>query len=370
MKKKNVLLILGAPEGGVGTHISSILKSLKKTFNFYLLTSLDKADQSFLADMPLYTSDMHDILSIKIEKKPSLYDLKNIYTLYKHYRDLNIDIIHGHGAKGGLYARILGKLLHTKVIYTPHGGSLHQMHGTFKNIFYKRVEGFLFHFTDKIIFESNYTKNIYTDKINSDTTNMLVNYNGVKIVKCTSITQNEPKSIISSFGTLRHLKGHDLLIKAVALLLHKGLDIHLIIYGDGEERENLTKLINTLNITKKATLYGHVEDVEKYMLSSKLIVHPSRFEALPYVPLEAMNLCRPVIVSNVGGLEEIVQHNKNGLVFQNGDIKDLAEKIEMMITDRHNTSNLIHNAKETVSNQFNEVKMLEVLSTVYLNIDK
>lgn len=366
MNKENILLIVGSPAGGIGTHIVAILKGLNNEFNFYLATSLDKQDESFHRNLDLDELNIKDIKNVIIEKKPSCKDFQNLYILWKYYREKNIDLVHGHGAKGGLYARLLGKLLGIKVIYTPHGGSMHQMHGKIMNKVYMYVEKFLYYLTDIIIFESEYSKNIYTDKIHKNNPEkMIVNYNGIEVKECVPKREYQVPIKLASFGLLRHLKGHDLAIKAVDLLIKKGYEVVYTIYGKGEEKKKLQYLIKSLSLHDYVKLYGFVDNIEPYVKEADIILHPSRFEALPYVPIEAMNLCRTVIVSDVGGLTEIVKHNENGLVFKKESVEDLASKIEYLILNKEAYSLYSKNAKQTIESKFNIEKMLKTLTEVY-----
>lgn len=364
---KNILQITAFPEGGIGLHLILLLKGLHKQHNISFVTNFDKQDDRFKNEFITLQQSLMDITHLEIKKKPSIRsDLFNIFKLYKIYKNKNIHIVHGHGAKGGLYARVLGFMLNTKVIYTPHGGSLHDMHGKFMGSIYIFIEKILYYFTDKFIFESQYSKNIFTKKVNSCEEKLYVNYNGIKINNENKVKAFDKTKInISAFGLLRHLKGHDILIKAVKILIDKGYSIKLTIYGDGEEKNNLKNLIHKLRLETDVTLFGFVEDTKYYMLKSDIIVQPSRFEALPYVPIEAMNLNIPVVVSNVGGLTEIVSNQNNGLVFESDCVDALVKKLEQLITDDELRNKLMKNAKKTVINHFNEEITLKNLNEIY-----
>jgi len=367
--KNNILQITGFPEGGIGTHVISLCQELIEEYNISLVANFTQQDENFRTAFKVIAPSMSNITDIKINKKPSINDLYNLYNLYNLYKNKNINLIHGHGAKGGLYARILGYLLKSKVVYTPHGGSLHDMHGKVMGHVYILIEKFLFLFTDKFIFESKYSKNIFIKKINKKTNKLIVNYNGVKIDH--DFTKNifdKSKIEIASFGLLRNLKGHDILIKAISTLIDEKYNIKLTIYGSGEEKENLECLISELNLDSQVQLFGFVNDTKKYMKKSDIIVHPSRFEALPYVPIEAMNLCKPVIVSNVGGLTEIVIDEENGLVFENECIECLVQKIKKIILLDELREKISNNGKKTVLTLFDEKNMINNLKNIYTGI--
>ncbi len=369
--KKKVLLILSFPEGGIGKHLLTLCQRLNQKFDLSFATNLKKQDKSFRDSFKYTRSELYRVIDQDIKKEPNFSDLKNIYQLYKLFKDEELDIIHGHGAKGGLYARLLGMLLKTKIIYTPHGGSLHSNYGFVMQNIYTIIEKLLYRFTDKIIFESKYSYDIFIDKISDkDKQKLIINYNGVIQNQNIKIKILKPNTTIkiSSFGLHRHLKGHDLLIKAISILIKKGYNISLTIYGQGEEKENLTTLIHSLKLEEYISLHPFVADSSKYMLQSDIIVHPSRFESLPYTPIEAMNLGIPVVVSDAGGLKEIVKDGVNGLVFRGENFEQLANKIETLINDNELYQKLILNAHSTVGEKFNELKMCKRVEEIYCQI--
>jgi len=369
---KTLVLIFAYPEGGIGTHIIDIYNSkISKEYSIILVSNFSKKDKKF--EKFLKENSDIKLINLNIPKKPSFIDIKNMIKLYNIFKSQKNIIFHGHGAKGGFYSRIVGKLLNKKVIYTPHGGSLHLNYGKLKNFVFKFIEKVLYNLTDKLIFESNYSFKQYEKNVVRDSKNKcIINYNGVKILNCknSKIKQNK-NLIIDSYGSLRKLKGHDILIRGIYKILKKNnnLNLEVRIFGDGDEKENLINLINYYNLSKVVKLKGYVDDIKKYLEECDLVIHPSRVESLPYAILEAMNLCKPVIASNVGGVSEIIKHKYNGLLFEKENEEELINSIELLIKNTKLKKIIIKNAKKVIIDKFNKNKMIENLLNVYKELN-
>ncbi|MDI9609378.1 MAG: glycosyltransferase family 4 protein [Candidatus Verstraetearchaeota archaeon] len=157
------------------------------------------------------------------------------------------------------------------------------------------------------------------------------------------------KKTVLFVGRLVYEKGPHLLVEAASLLKDK--DLRVIIIGDGAMRPYLEGLARKLNVSEKVTFLGHVDDetlLSIYEEASVLVI-PSLYEPFGIVVLEAMSLGIPVIVSNTGGLDEIVTDGKDGLKFQSGSAEELARAIVRILEDEGLRAKLVENAKSRAS---------------------
>lgn len=130
-------------------------------------------------------------------------------------------------------------------------------------------------------------------------------------------------------GSLTRQKGFDILVKAVSVLLNNRKDIHLTIFGEGEERSNLEEQIISLGIENFVTLKGFVENPYPYFLEADLFVLSSRWEGLPNVVLEALACGTPVIAFDCpGSTSEIFEHPSQGSLVLGNDVASLSSAIE------------------------------------------
>jgi glycosyltransferase involved in cell wall biosynthesis len=364
-RKISVLHIARRMSGGVRLHISQLSHGLDSNFyHHHLVTNVKDGDPTFRASPPSSIS----ISNIEINHALATRDLLNIIYLYLSLRKHRFDIIHGHGAKGGLYARLVGRILRTKVVYTPHGGNLHDRHGWWTTKFQASVEKFLFYLTDAFVFESNYARDQFVRKIGKTDNRFVVNYNGIrsKLPHTAPLPDSHRDTIfITAFGRLEYAKGFDLLISAIKILVtKKQLSVFCRIYGEGEEVVSLQNLITDLNLQDKVQLMGHTPEVEQSMAECDIVVQPSRFDSMPYVPLESMSAGKPIIVTRVGGLPEIVTDGVDGLL-ANPDAEDIATKVAILCRDDTLRQTLVANGYLTLKDKFSLDSMLNGLDMTY-----
>lgn len=131
-------------------------------------------------------------------------------------------------------------------------------------------------------------------------------------------------------GRLCEQKGQLLLLKAVQLLLCKGVDFELVLAGDGELREEIESAIIALGLREKVRITGWISSfqVREELLASRALVLPSFAEGLPVVIMEAMSLRRPVLTTYIAGIPELVQQDINGWLFPAGSVEELALAME------------------------------------------
>lgn len=362
-----VVQLLRAPAGGIRKHVLDIVNSLSNDgIKQIFITNMNDSDVdlTYLKNNPCV-----EVHHVEIFEKPGIHDLKNLIKIFKILKNKKVDILHGHGAKGGLYARLLSKPLSTKCIYTPHGGSLHRVHGRFKNIIYDFAEVVLLPFTDIFLFESNYSADVFSQKIRDPKSKKMINYNGVDMPGIVSNHLYRPGEKIRfvSFGLLRHLKGHDIFIETCSLLKNKAIPFSYTIYGNGEFGSQLFELIKKHELMKEVTILNYSGDVCREMQKYDFVIHPSRFESFGYVPVEAMSVKVPVIVSHEGGLKEVVDESSGYISYDNNPISYL-RIVEQIFKGDPNLSSKINNAYNRVQSLFSKTAMIAKIQKIYLDL--
>jgi colanic acid/amylovoran biosynthesis glycosyltransferase len=134
-------------------------------------------------------------------------------------------------------------------------------------------------------------------------------------------------------GRLCEQKGQLLLVEAVALLVRKGVDIEVVLAGDGEMRGEIESLIVQRKLQKQIRITGWIssERVREEILAARALVLPSFAEGLPVVVMEAMALRRPVLSTYVAGIPELIETGKHGWLFPAGDVETLAVAMEELL---------------------------------------
>jgi glycosyltransferase involved in cell wall biosynthesis len=238
--------------------------------------------------------------------------------------ELGADVVHGHGAKGGAYAR-LARTGGGIRVYTPHGGSLHYRWGTPAGFLYLALERALMRRTDLFLFESAFGRDMYAAKVGKPFALSRVVHNGVAAGEFEPVTPDANATDLVFVGELRALKGIDVLIQAIALLAQEGLAVTATIVGEGPDRAALEAEVAAHGLGRAVDFVG-TKPARMAFALGRLLVVPSRAESLPYIVLEAAAAGVPLIATRVGGIPEIYGPEAGHLVLP-GDAGPLARAI-------------------------------------------
>lgn len=131
-------------------------------------------------------------------------------------------------------------------------------------------------------------------------------------------------------GRICEQKGQLLLVEAAARIVRKGIPLQLVLAGDGEMREEVAALVESLGLRQHVSITGWLSSgqVREQILAARALVLPSFAEGLPVVIMEAMALGRPVLTTYVAGIPELVRPGEAGWLVPAGDVEELVSAIE------------------------------------------
>lgn len=165
----------------------------------------------------------------------------------------------------------------------------------------------------------------------------------------------------------RAVYGPDILLQAMKLLKDRGTHVHLNMAGSGELTGELQAMIQSLGISDTVHMAGKLElsEISAFLKAHHLMVMPSRIESFGVSALEAASVGRPVIASNVGGIPEVVQHDKTGILVSPEDPTALAGAIERLIKNPDEMERMGKAGYEMVKQQYNWERSLDMMSELY-----
>lgn len=271
------------------------------------------------------------------------------------------DVLHGHGAKGGAYARLCGG--RAIRVYTPHGGSLHYGRGSPVGFLYLTLEQVLMRCTELFLFESRYGRDVFTAKIGAPNTLVRVVHNGVTAGEFAEVTPNADATDVIFIGELRHLKGVDVLLDALALVARDRRSVSATIVGAGPDAEQFRTQAERLGLASSTRFRDPVPARQAFALG-RLMVAPSRAESLPYIILETAAAAVPLIATNVGGIPEIFGPQSHRLV-PPGDAAALARAISAALADPATLRNETLTLRERVQAEFSADTMAGWILAAY-----
>jgi glycosyltransferase involved in cell wall biosynthesis len=269
-------------------------------------------------------------------------------------RNAGVDILHGHGAKGGAYARLAARSLVRSgtpalAYYTPHGGSLHYGPRSPKGIAYMAAERFLARWTAGIVFESGYASRVFAAKVGAPPCPTRVIYNGLAATELVPVAPVADAADILFVGELRHLKGVDVLLEALSLVRHQH-PCRALIVGAGPDTEMFQRQAAVLGLGDSVRFVGPMPAREAFARGHVLVV-PSRAESLPYVVLEGAAARLPLVATCVGGVPEIVEGTDTPLVAP-GDAAGLAAGITEVLSSPDQAAARASRLAEAVAHRF------------------
>jgi GalNAc-alpha-(1->4)-GalNAc-alpha-(1->3)-diNAcBac-PP-undecaprenol alpha-1,4-N-acetyl-D-galactosaminyltransferase len=160
------------------------------------------------------------------------------------------------------------------------------------------------------------------------------------------------RPVVLTAGRLAYEKGYDLLIRAFAQVHKSYPDWHLLILGEGQQRNELEKLVFSCGLEENIHLPGRVNNTYDYYHRADLFVLPSRYEGLPNALCEAMVHGLPVIATNCSaGVSEVVQDGVNGVLVPPEDIAGLSAALESLMVDLERRTRLGEEARK-ISTRF------------------
>ncbi|MDL1964020.1 MAG: glycosyltransferase family 4 protein [Deltaproteobacteria bacterium] len=268
-------------------------------------------------------------------------------------RSNNISIIHSHQNKSMIYS-IMYKLFFNpqlRIIQHEHGAVFQEKkyYGILLKLFWKKINLFI------AVSKSIKTKLIEDMKIPDDRIKVLRNFvvlekfnrevlKGYDRNKQRGKIEIEKNDFILGFvGRLNKVKGCECLVNAIQYITIPNFKV--VIAGDGVERKNLERLCKKLNLQDKLIFLGYAEPLEVYSMIDCLAA-PSESEASPMIFYETQAVGIPIIASNIVAFNELIKNGENGLLFEQGDGRDLAKKVELLYDDEKLRRDLIENGLE------------------------
>jgi glycosyltransferase involved in cell wall biosynthesis len=174
--------------------------------------------------------------------------------------------------------------------------------------------------------------------------------------------------VIGSVGRLVEIKRYDLLIRSFARLKPYCPDAYLLMVGDGPERPGLEELVAELGMSEWVRFAGYQTNVKEYLHTMNCFALTSRSEGTPQAALEASIAQLPVVASRVGGLPEVIEEGRTGVLFPPGDEEQLTRSLLEIVRNRDLARRLGEAAKVRVESLYGIGRMAKEYHDSYVEI--
>lgn len=302
---------------------------------------------------------------------------KQTFVAYRQLRDLfareHFDIVHTHTPVGGVLTRFAARDARKsgiKVLYTAHGFHFYKGAPIQNWLLWYPVERFMSRFTDVLITINNEDferakrfarcRVEYVPGVGIDLSKFAIA--GCRDEKRIELGISDNSFALLSVGDLIPRKNQAAIVRALPLLPK---NVKLYICGDGQERDNLLRLANELEVIDRVSLLGFRDDIAEIMAACDCLVFPSIHEGLPVSVMEAMASGLPVIASSIRGIDpDLIEDHVEGLLLSDLYSRTIASAVSNLMTNQGLSSRLARNALKRAK-EFESNKVIDRVSSLY-----
>ena len=305
-------------------------------------------------------------------------DIRAFFELWSLFRNERPDVVHLNSAKAGGMGALAARFARVpQILFTAHGWAFNEERPVFQRLiikFFSWITMLLSHETIAV-----------SEAMKRDAENFLfvgkkiiVIKNGIKrpefytredarakISQRVSTPVPQDAFIICTIAELHRSKGLQYSIDAFAKLIPTNPTLYYFIFGDGEEKEHLNTLIKFRGLQGNVFLLGFINDASRLLLASDTFILPSITEAFGLVLLEAGFAGLPVVASRVGGIPEIIDDGKTGLLVPARDVDGLASALQSLSSDKKESNLLGHALLQKTELYFSLSRVIKETSTLY-----
>ena len=328
-------------------------------------------------------------LDIEIFTVPSLVrdikimsDIKALWQIMRIIKRGGYHIVHCHTSKAGFIGPLAARLAGAKIVlYSPHGTILQGYFGKIQTVFFILLQRFAACFIDQIICLSRLEISQYLEeKIGSPGKYTFI-YNGIDVEstarrRTDSLTMRkelgiEPDDFVGiSVGRLVPVKGYDYLIETIRLLKPNIPNIRLLFVGDGSERKALEKQAEGAGLLNHVKFLGLRRNVPEILSCADVFVLSSLNEGFGLVLVEAMTMRLPIVATSVGGVPEVVEDGKTGILVAPEDPQAMGDAVERIYHNRQWGKELGVAGYKRAKNTFDIRKITEQYEQLYIYVLK
>jgi glycosyltransferase involved in cell wall biosynthesis len=327
-----------SPVGGIFRHVRDLVEAQASAGHLIGIVCDSTTGGSFEDQM---FTDLQPSLQLGIWRTPmqrhiGIGDATAAWRAFRIIKELRPDVLHGHGAKGGVYARVFGSMLRVSRsrvarVYSPHGGSLHYDETALTGRVFFAAERVMEAMSDHLLFVSDYERQTFIRKVGTPRVRNTLVHNGLRPPEFEPVPPADDAADFLYIGMMRDLKGPDLFIDALAKVeAGVGRPVTAVMVGDGDDLAKYKTQAASLGLGDCVTFQPPMPARQAFALGRTIVV-PSRAEAMPYIVLEALAAGLPMVATGVGGIPEIFSPASPALV--SPDAGRLAEKMAMAMTE-------------------------------------
>ncbi len=375
--------------GGPTYNAAYLTKYLEPEFETLLVSGMkDEAEES--SEFIVKNLDLHPVYMPEMYRELNPFrDYKSYYKLQKLIAEFKPDIVHTHAAKAGAVGRLAASHSGVPVIvHTFHGHVFHSYFGKTKTRLFLEIERYLAKRTTGIVTLSEIQKTELVEEFKiAPAEKFEIIPLGFDLDRFASNTEEKRKRFRTEYnidddeiaigivGRLVPIKNHTLFLKALKIVADKTTKkIRAFVIGDGEERHRMEQIaiglglkFNNQNLHEKniLTFTSWIKDIDVSNAGMDIIALTSNNEGTPVSLIEAQASSKPIVSTNVGGIENIVSKNETALLSTSGDVQAFAENLLRLIEEDNLRQKLSSSSRQMVINKFSYQRLCTDMAAFY-----
>lgn len=363
-------LIDGGFIGGGQTHVLSVAGNLDKDKFSSVIAASGKGEFRELV--------LKNNFNFEEIELPKIYGSKHLKVLNEIIQRNKTDIIHSHGGVAGMYARFYKKKYgNVKSVHTIHG--IHYTHtkNYFRKFITQSIEQFLVQYTDKFICVSDADLFKAGEIKIIDKSKTTVIKNGIDLNRFARKGKSpelmnrygikEKDTVIGNISRFDFQKNQRLIISNAAEILSKYPDVRILLAGDGKYLQECKITAGESGFGGRIIFTGEIKDTEDHYSLFDIFVFPSLWEGLSISLIEAMASSSCILASSIPANRELIQDNKNGMLFDLSVKGEFISKLEKLIENKNLRDELSAKAFSDSKN-FSEKLMTEKIQKEYIKL--
>lgn len=369
MAKARILHVIGGGEvGGAEELVLTLMKLLDPAkYQPFLLCLCPGPFAALAAEQGFPAS----VISMKHR-----LDLSTINPLGEYLREQQINLVHTHGVRANLVARLAAAREGLPVVTTVHSVLRYDYDLPFKAIFARYLTMLTNKHSNKFIAISHaIAEEIHQMGVPRD--KIVIIHNGLDTGKFSTprkgdevrqeLDLNPEWPTVTMIARLHPVKGHQYFLQAARQVIDAGFKAQFLIIGEGFQRRRIEQQVRELGLAEVVKMPGYYSSIEDIYEVTDLLCVPSLMEGLGLVVLEGMYFNVPVVASNTGGIPEIISDQVDGLLVEPRDYKALAQAILNILQNPDLATRLTQKGRQKVE-QFSQENMAKKVEQVYQEV--
>lgn len=301
------------------------------------------------------------------------YDPRLVWRVAALVKTLNTDIVHAHEVKSDVITYLASKLHRVPIVTTLHGWIGNSLKQRLMIALDRRVV----HSFDRVIVVSRHMRDEFCAGRARDGQTRLL-HNAIVIERYRRTRQKGflagligrpiPGPVVASIGRISAEKGHADLVDALALVAQRAHRVSAVLVGDGPERPRLLEKIQALGLADSVHMPGYIDQPERILEETDLVILPSHTEGLPNAALEAMVMEIPLLATRVGGTPEVITDGETGRLVEPRSPEALAGALIDFLTNPLPWKQMAAQGRQMVERQFNFQARTRELEAIYTEL--